>query len=89
MLEGESSVDESILTGELLPVDKVPGRKVFTETLNSYGYLKCKTLQVGSSTALGQILKLTSEATDNKALVARLADKISAVLFPLFCWLRC
>ncbi len=82
VVEGVSAVDESVLSGESLPVDKESGMKVYTGTLNSYGLLKCQTRQIGADTEFGKILSLTEEAAVSKAPIARLADKISGIFVP-------
>ena len=82
VVEGASSVDESALTGESVPVDKQLGDLVYAGTVNTCGYLKCRVVQTGTETALGQIMKLTVEAASSKAPVARLADKIAGVFVP-------
>ncbi len=80
---GESSVDESMLTGESIPVDKVDGDDVFGATVNQQGLLKVKATGVGSQTALAQIIRLVRQAQGSKAPIQRLADKVSAVFVPV------
>src|SRR5712691_11893636 len=81
--EGASSVDESMLTGESVPVEKHADDPVAGATLNVDGSLLVRTTRVGSETALAQIVKLVSEAQSNKAPIQRLADRISGVFVPI------
>ena len=80
--EGESSVDESALTGESLPVDKLNGSTVSSGTTNLSGYLRCSAVRVGGDTTLSQIIKTVSDASSSKAPIARIADKVSGVFVP-------
>jgi P-type Cu+ transporter len=80
--EGESAVDESMLTGEPLPVDKKQGDSIAGGTINTNGILKFKAMKVGKETALAQIIKLVEEAQGSKAPIQSLADKVSAVFVP-------
>ena len=82
VIEGSSAVDESVLTGESIPVDKAEGDKVSAGTINTNGFLKCKATRVGENTTLSQIQKLVSDAAATKAPLARIADKVSAVFVP-------
>jgi Cu+-exporting ATPase len=81
--EGESSVDESMLTGESVPVDVGPGTEVAGATINTYGRLVVRATKVGAETALAQIARLVTEAQTGKAPVQRLADRVSSVFVPV------
>jgi Cu+-exporting ATPase len=82
VIEGHSAVDESMLTGESLPVDKGPGNEVVGGTINKQGLLKFEATRVGAQTALAQIIRLVEEAQGSKAPIQRLADRVSAVFVP-------
>lgn len=82
VIDGESAVDESVLTGESLPVDKAVDDKVTSATINKSGFLKCKATRVGEDTTLAQIINLVSEASASKAPIAKLADRVSGVFVP-------
>jgi Cu+-exporting ATPase len=82
VMEGHSAVDESMLTGESLPVDKGPGDEVVGGTINKQGLLKFEATRVGAQTALAQIIRLVEEAQGSKAPIQRLADRVSAVFVP-------
>jgi Cu+-exporting ATPase len=82
VVEGRSSVDESMLTGESIPVEKNAGDQVIGATMNKLGSLKFRATKVGRDTALAQIVRLVEEAQGSKAPVQRFADRISAVFVP-------
>lgn len=82
VIDGESAVDESVLTGESLPVDKTIDDKVTSATINKSGFLKCKATRVGEDTTLAQIINLVSDASATKAPIAKLADRVSGVFVP-------
>ncbi len=82
VIDGESAVDESVLTGESLPVDKTVNNKVTSATINKSGFLRCKATRVGEDTTLSQIIKLVSDASATKAPIAKLADRVSGVFVP-------
>jgi Cu+-exporting ATPase len=81
--QGESAVDESMLTGESMPVDKRPGDEVFGATMNRTGAFRFEAVKVGKDTALQQIVKLVQEAQGSKAPIQRLADVISGIFVPV------
>ncbi|WP_244192845.1 heavy metal translocating P-type ATPase [Paenibacillus pabuli] len=81
--EGQSSVDESMLSGESLPVDKIPGDAVTGATLNKNGVLRLRATRVGSDTALSQIIKVVEQAQGSKAPIQRIADVISGIFVPI------
>lgn len=83
VLEGFSSVDESALTGESIPVEKHIGDKVIGATINKSGYFKMQATKVGDDTTLAQIVRLVDDATSSKAPIAKLADKVSGVFVPV------
>ncbi|MET3644086.1 heavy metal translocating P-type ATPase [Streptococcus gallinaceus] len=83
LLEGQSTVDESMLTGESLPVKKVSGDQVFGATINKNGSFTLEVTKVGEDTALAQIIRLVEEAQGSKAPIARLADQVAAVFIPV------
>jgi len=83
IIEGRTAVDESMLTGESLPVEKGPGDPVIGATLNKNGAVRYRASKVGKDTALAQIIRLVREAQGSKAPIQRLADKISGVFVPI------
>ncbi|NLX08452.1 MAG: copper-translocating P-type ATPase [Chloroflexi bacterium] len=82
VLEGRSAVDESMITGESLPVDKTPGDLVIGATINKQGMLTFEATRVGRETALAQIIRLVEQAQGSKAPIQRLADQVSAIFVP-------
>ncbi len=82
VVEGRSAIDESMLTGESLPVEKKPGDPVIGATLNKLGMLKFEATKVGRETALAQIIRLVEEAQGSKAPIQKMADQVSAVFVP-------
>ena len=82
IVQGRTSVDESMLTGESKPVDRGPGDEVFGATVNQHGRITVRATKVGADTALAQMVRLVEEAQANKAPIQRLADRISAVFVP-------
>jgi Cu+-exporting ATPase len=85
--EGRSAIDESMLTGESIPVDKTAGDPVYAASLNSNGTLKFRAEKIGSDTALAQIIKLVEDAQGSKAPIAQLADVVSGYFVPIVCLL--
>lgn len=83
IVEGTTSVDESALTGESIPVEKQPGDRVTGAGINKSGYIKFRATQVGDDTALSQIIRLVEEASSSKAPIAKLADRVSGVFVPI------
>ena len=83
VIEGRSAVDESMLTGESMPVEKKPGEPVIGATLNKLGLMKFEATKVGKETALAQIIKLVEDAQGSKAPIQKLADQVSAIFVPI------
>ena len=82
VLDGNSAVNESALTGESIPVDKAAGDKVSAATLNQSGFIRCRATRVGEDTTLSQIIQMVSDAAATKAPIAKIADKVSGVFVP-------
>ena len=82
IIEGNSALNESALTGESIPVDKAEGDSVSAATLNQSGFLKCRATRVGNDTTLSQIIQMVSDAAATKAPIAKVADKVSGVFVP-------
>ncbi|MEG0592109.1 MAG: heavy metal translocating P-type ATPase [Coprobacillus sp.] len=83
IIKGETSIDESMITGESLPVDKQVNDKVIGATMNGNGYIQVKTTHTNQNNTLSQIIKLVEDASSSKAPIAKLADKISGVFVPV------
>ena len=83
VIDGSSTVDESMLTGESIPIDKQSGDQVFGATVNKNGRLKVKATKIGRETALAQIIRVVEEAQGSKAPIQRVADKISGIFVPI------
>lgn len=82
ILEGNSAVNESALTGESIPVDKAEGDMVSAATVNQSGFIRCEATRVGEDTTLSQIIRMVSDAAATKAPIARIADRVSGVFVP-------
>ncbi len=82
VIEGSSAVNEAMLTGESIPVDKIENSSVSAATLNQSGFLKCRATRIGEDTAFAKIIKLVSDAAATKAPIAKIADKVSGVFVP-------
>ena len=83
VIEGGSAVDESVLTGESIPVDKSVGDLVSAATMNHSGFIKCRASRVGEDTTFSQIVKMVSDAAASKAPIAKIADRVSGVFVPV------
>lgn len=83
VIEGRSTIDESMLTGESMPVEKAPGAAIIGATINKQGLLKFEATKVGKETALAQIIRLVEEAQGSKAPIQKLADQVSAIFVPV------
>ncbi len=82
VVDGESAIDESALTGESIPVDKSAGDSVYCATVNRSGYLKCRATEVGEETMLSRIIRMVEDASSSKAPIAKIADKVSGIFVP-------
>ena len=85
VIDGHTAIDESMLTGESMPVDKMAGDPVYAATINTTGAIRFRADKIGADTALAQIIKLVDEAQGSKAPIAALADKVSGVFVPIVC----
>ncbi|MDR0447251.1 MAG: copper-translocating P-type ATPase, partial [Treponema sp.] len=85
VIEGESAVDESMLTGESMPVDKKPGDPVYAAAINTNGFIRFKAEKVGGETVLSQIIRLVEDAQGSKAPIAQLADIVCGYFVPIVC----
>ncbi|MDR3258889.1 MAG: heavy metal translocating P-type ATPase [Fusobacteriaceae bacterium] len=85
VIEGHTAIDESMLTGESMPVDKNPNDSVYAASLNTNGTIKFKAEKIGSDTALAQIIKLVENAQNSKAPIAKMADVVSGYFVPIVC----
>ncbi len=83
VIEGSTAIDESMLTGESIPVEKTVGSIVIGASINKTGFIKYKATKVGRDTALSQIVKLVEDAQGSKAPIAKMADIISAYFVPI------
>ncbi len=83
VVDGESAVDESALTGESIPIDKKEGDSVYSATINRSGFLKCRVTEVGEGTMLSRIIKMVEDASSSKAPIAKIADKVSGIFVPV------
>lgn len=83
VVEGETAVDESALTGESVPADKIVDDEVSAATINQSGYIRCRATRVGEDTSLSKIIKMVSDAAATKAPIAKVADKVSGVFVPV------
>ena len=81
--EGSGAMDESALTGESVPVDKLPGDSVMAASVNTSGYMRCRATRVGEDTTLSQIIRMVQDASAGKAPIARIADKVAGVFVPV------
>ena len=83
VISGSSSIDESMLTGESLPIEKSAGKPVFAGSINGQGSLIYEAEKIGRDTLLSQIIKLVEDAQQTKAPIAKIADQVSAVFVPV------
>ena len=89
ILDGETAVNESALTGESIPVDKTVGDSVSAATINVSGFIRCEATRVGEDTTLAQIIRMVSEASATKAPIAKLADRVSGIFVPAVLGIAC
>ena len=89
IIDGEAAVDESALTGESIPVDKVKGDQVSAATISLSGYIVCEATRVGEDTTLSQIIQMVSDAAATKAPIAKIADKVSGIFVPIVISIAC
>ena len=82
VVEGESAVDESALTGESIPAEKSHGSRVYAATNNTFGYMKCRAVSVGEDTAISKVVKMVSDASASKAPIAKVADRVAGIFVP-------
>ncbi|MBP5358431.1 MAG: heavy metal translocating P-type ATPase [Treponema sp.] len=82
VIDGESAVDESALTGESMPAEKSSGSRVFCATMNTSGFLRCRATSVGEDTSFSKIIQMVSDAASGKAPIAKIADKVSGIFVP-------
>ena len=82
VMEGESAVDESALTGESIPSEKSHGSRVYAATNNTFGYMKCRAVSVGEDTAISKVVKMVSNASASKAPIAKVADRVAGIFVP-------
>ena len=83
VINGESTIDESSLTGESIPVEKHTGSGVYAATVNYSGYLECRATSVGADTAMSKIIKMVTDAASTKAPIAKVADRVSGIFVPV------
>lgn len=83
VIEGISSVDESALTGESIPIDKTADSPVYAATINQSGHIRCKATKVGEDTTLAQIIQVVNDAAASKAPISKIADKVSGIFVPI------
>lgn len=82
IIEGNTAINESALTGESIPVDKSPGSQVSAATINQSGFIKCKATRIGEDTTISKIIQMVSDAASTKAPIAKIADKVSGIFVP-------
>lgn len=83
VVSGVSSINESVLTGESIPVDKQQGDKVYAATVNNSGFLECRAEKVGDDTAIASVIRMVEDASASKAPIAKVADKVSGIFVPV------